>query len=125
MKAILILFIKIILFLNLGNAFANENSIQKERTLSPVMVIRYNKPQVYYDKPLEMLAKQAMSLKSEPSFTIETISAPNTSKKVDLYSEVQNIVNKLVEQNIKIEKIFITETADQNLMQNEIHIFVE
>ena len=97
---------------------------------APLVVIRFNQRQVYYERQLFTALEQAVAVK--PSVLFEVVSYVPTGQderaQADLFARAQAETNRVLgsfaEMGVPAERIQVSTERDGSLKHHEVHIFV-
>ena len=96
----------------------------------PVMIIRFNKRNVFYDRPLYNIVRKAMKAKSDVVFNV--VSYVPASPNPALYQRFMNqasthmreLGNSLAKMGVERNRVRMFTEAHNGLQYDEIHIYV-
>ena len=127
MRKIVIILVTALLMVN--TAYAEYFDNQQEYsfvTKEPVMIIRFNKTEVAYEKKLKVVAEEALKVNQDSKFIIKFFfrsrggaSDANLAKR-----EIQKIINHLMKLGITEENIIQEIIFNEKAQGNEIHIWL-
>lgn len=109
---------------SLIEAQVSETTIN-EKPVEPLMIIRFNKPVIEYQKELNGLLSKIGSKKNDLIFDIVGFYPENTDKQKSLQNHLGYIENILTSNKIDSTKINRLEIPADNINYNEIHITVK
>jgi hypothetical protein len=90
----------------------------------PVMIIRFNHPDVSFSKPLSLLAKKALLVDSKMIFNLVSLSS-GAEDKINAMRDVNAVKDALIENGVASNQIHISFQEDQQISNNEIYIYTE
>lgn len=113
-----------------SSALSNED-INEQKSKEPLMLIRFNQPNIYFEEPLQKIINKALEIKPSAKFILYynikvtgNTAIDNKSRKV-AFDNTKTIVNSLIKNGVYKENIVINYLDDQHLDHDEIRIFVE
>ncbi len=98
---------------------------------TPLMVLRYNQPRIYYDKQLYNVVKKAVAIKPEVAFSVVSFVPKATSENVQdsLDNAARQHLNKFVADlramGIPQERINITNDYAPDARFHELYLYVD
>ena len=88
---------------------------------APLMVIRFNQPNVYYQKPLYNAVSQALEAKPDAQFDVVGISTGRNAAQAE--RNLRQVVGTLNEIGLPTSRYSVSRRTSGNVESNEVHIF--
>lgn len=94
-----------------------------EVILKPVMIIRFNQPHVYFQKPLASVIHQAKQKKHDVVFdVIQYIPATNSNTQTD--SNLQSVIEAINANGIGEDRVHVSIQPSEAVSSDEVYIYV-
>jgi hypothetical protein len=96
----------------------------------PLVVIRFDKPDVAYEQPLYTAVSRALERKPSAQFTIQAV-APNAGSAGDVAvntnasrQNAENVLRSLTNMGLPADRVSLSATMSPDIQSNEVRIFV-
>lgn|GEM_PF-6981427 len=102
-----------------------------QRKLKPLVIIRFDKPNIDYERPLYRAVSAALDKYPSARFSILTISASNENKakesidKQEARKRGEEVMDALVKMGLPTSRIVVESTTSEKATATEIHIFLK
>jgi hypothetical protein len=91
---------------------------------TPLVVIRFNQPRVYYEQPLYTAMNRALQAKPEVRFNVIHYFPPRPALKAQGDRQFQRVLGTIRQMGMPEARLNITSQADAALNYSEVHIYV-
>lgn len=91
---------------------------------TPLVVIRFNQPRVYYEQPLYTAMNRALQAKPEVRFNIIHYFPPRPALKAQGERQFQRVLGTIRQMGMPESRLNITSQADATLTYSEVHLYV-
>ena len=96
----------------------------------PLVVIRFDQPNVDYEQPLYTAVSRALERKPSATFTIQAV-APNAGSAADVAvntnasrQNAENVLRSLTNMGLPADRVSLSATMSPDIQSNEVRIFV-
>jgi hypothetical protein len=93
-----------------------------DHTTTPLMVIRFNQPRIYFQRPLYNAVSRA--LQAKPSVMFNLINYMPKTDDAKAQQDLQAVLNTLNEMGVPRSRIAVSNEADPSLRFSEVHVYV-
>lgn len=91
---------------------------------TPLMVIRFNQPRVYYEQPLYSALSRAAEAKADVRFAIINYFPPNPQGQKLAEANFQRVLGTIRQIGVPNQRIDIRSEVAPDLNYSEVHIYV-
>ena len=109
---------------NVSGSVADNPIMAMVSEKNPILVVRFNKKDVYYEKSLEKVIAQAIAVNSDIKFTIFGVVQSESSQGY-VGRRMRHMANILVRSGISDDHIVMYYQRDGKIASDEIRIYVE
>jgi hypothetical protein len=93
-----------------------------DHTTTPLMVIRFNQPRVYFQRPLYNAVSKALQAKNTVMFQIINYAPAGAEAKAD--RDLQAVLASLNQMGVPPSRIAVSNQEDPSLRFSEVHLYV-
>ena len=93
-----------------------------DHTTTPLMVIRFNQPRIYFQRPLYNAVSRALAAK--PSVMFNLINYVPTKDNGAAQRDLQAVLNTLNEMGVPSSRVSVNSQQDPTLRFSEVHLYV-
>ncbi len=91
---------------------------------TPLVVIRFNQPRVYYEQPLYNAMNRALMVKPEVKFNIINYYPPNPRLRMQADRNLKTVMDSIRKMGMPQDRLTVKNEAAPELSYSEVHIYV-
>ncbi len=99
-------------------------AIAADHVTTPLMVIRFNQPRVYYEQPLYNAFNRAIQTKADVQFNVINYYPPQPALKRTADINFQRVLATIQRMGVPKNRLTLRNEAAPDLSYSEVHIYV-